>query len=566
MRSLGWETLPDSDKKQYAVVLALEESRYSTDELFLFSPSPIADSPDMEYASLDGPLIAMETRFLGPDRDVSNFRLVESKLETAEIRQALDDCLQNHTGSCHVEKSEELVAMRVVDVIERVVVPYPAGMDYIALSYVWGGISPSPGALENGCLPLTVEDAITVDSLCIDQSPCVTESQIKEKESQLDMMSTIYGCSILVITAVDGKNANSGLAGISAPRGTQVAETINGCTLFTTPASDRWEKERSVWSTRAWTKQEDFLSPRSIYFTSGQVVFKCNGGGVEEDQDIASVDKKYSERPLHPAASVSLEGIFAITAKPSTNEATSTFRNLLVFFSVLNNYTYLQMTNENDSLNAFRGLITAFRKEFFPQGFLHGLPLKSHITSLAWIHESDVVPKRRANFPTWSWTGWEGGVTLPRKLRLSDDDPAAIVNDKHLEPTFLGCHGNELEIEGWVTKLDIRTEPFSEVFVPGREESIATVKEGESNHNNTLPTGRYTCLIIKRHIEILGSNNAEIVRSGVRMKQRDTFFVLALDRIAHRRQAVRRSLLTITLFVGESSDQIVRRKEVLRLI
>ncbi|KAJ5746484.1 heterokaryon incompatibility protein-domain-containing protein [Penicillium odoratum] len=162
LRSFGWETLPDSDRKQYAVVLALEESRYSTNEIIRSTPSAIADSPDVQYASLDGPLIAMENRFMGPDRDVSNFRLVESKPETAEIRQALDDCLQNHTGTCRVEKSEELVTIRVVDVIERVIVPYPAGSDYAALSYVWGGISPSPGALENGCLPLTVEDAITV--------------------------------------------------------------------------------------------------------------------------------------------------------------------------------------------------------------------------------------------------------------------------------------------------------------------------------------------------------------------------------------------------------------------
>ncbi|KAJ6020775.1 hypothetical protein N7540_006279 [Penicillium herquei] len=569
MRTSGWEGLSEDDRVQYAVVLAVEQSLYSMNELFQYNPSPLADSQNSEFPTLDGPLIAMDNEFMGPDRRVLNFRLVDSKPDLAEVRQALDDCIQNHTSTCHVEKSEDLLAIRVVDVIDRVVIPYPAGSDYVALSYVWGGIAPAPGALENECLPQTVEDAIAVDSLCIDQSPCATESQIKAKEDQLDMMSIIYGCSTLAIIAINGKNANSGLAGISAPRGTQVKETINGCTIFTTPVSDQWEKERSVWSTRAWTKQEDFLPQRSIYFTGGQIVSKCNTGGIEEAHDIASMDKKYRERPPHPAILGGLD-IFGVTKKSatSTGAATSTARNLLVFFIVLNSYTLLQMTDENDSLNAFRGLITAFTNASFPQGFVHGLPLKSDIISLAWIHESGVVPKRRAKFPTWSWTGYEGGVILPRKLMISAEDPFALATHdvNHLEPCFLSCHGNELNIEGWVMELDIRTEPFSEVFVPGREDSIATVREGESNHNNVLPTGRYTCLVVRRLLEVLGSTNPAFVRSGAELKRRDTLFLLALDQIAQSGQVVRRSLLTIMLFAGESSDQIVRRKEVLRLI
>lgn len=216
------------------------------------------------------------------------------------------------------------------------------------------------------------------------------------------------------------------------------------------------------------------------------------------------------------------------------------------------------MTNENDSLNAFRGILIVLSNRSFPQGFVHGLPLKSHIISLAWIHESDVVPKRRTNFPTWSWTGWEGAVKLPWKLRLMAEDPSAIIDERHMEPNFLACHGNEMEIEGWVMDLHIRTEPFSEVFVPGREEEISTVRERDSSHNNTLPTGCYTCLIIRRHLKILGSENSDGVRSGVKLKRRDTLFVLAFDRIPHEKQAVRKSLLTVTLVAGESSDQIER--------
>ena len=112
------------------------------------------------------------------------------------------------------------------------------------------------------------------------------------------MMSTIYGCAIVVIIAMHGKDANCGLAGISASRGIQVTETINGCTLFTTPSTLQWEILRCVWSTRAWTKQEDLLPRRKIHFTSSQVIFSCRGGQVDEDNDIASYDQMQLKRPV----------------------------------------------------------------------------------------------------------------------------------------------------------------------------------------------------------------------------------------------------------------------------
>lgn len=38
----------------------------------------------------------------------------------------------------------------------------PAYCDYVALSYVWGGVQPTEKALETHNLPQMIEDAITV--------------------------------------------------------------------------------------------------------------------------------------------------------------------------------------------------------------------------------------------------------------------------------------------------------------------------------------------------------------------------------------------------------------------
>ena len=59
-------------------------------------------------------------------------------------------------------KPGELLTTRMVDVQDRRVVPCPLDCDYIALSYVWGGIQPSSGALECHFLPQTIENDIPV--------------------------------------------------------------------------------------------------------------------------------------------------------------------------------------------------------------------------------------------------------------------------------------------------------------------------------------------------------------------------------------------------------------------
>jgi hypothetical protein len=212
------------------------------------------------------------------------------------------------------------------------------------------------------------------------------------------------------------------------------------------------------------------------------------------------------------------------------------------------------MTNESDSLNALRGMLTFLKRQLFPEGFVHGLPLRSHAFSLAWMHSREATPKRRAEFPSWSWTGWEGEVVFPEKLLETANGSLALTCDIDLKLHFLASHENEIVVEGWVVDLDIRTEPFSEVIIPGQDDSIGTVKEGQSRHNNTLKTGRYTCLIIQRICETIRGRGS----------RKETVFMLALEQI--NQQTRRQTMLTVTLFPKQDFNQIRREKQVIRLI
>jgi hypothetical protein len=77
------------------------------------------------------------------------------------LRNWIERCASTHGVSCHRTWSDELLTTRMIDTSTRQIVQYPAGCEYVALSYVWGGVVPEENALENRRLPQTIEDTIT---------------------------------------------------------------------------------------------------------------------------------------------------------------------------------------------------------------------------------------------------------------------------------------------------------------------------------------------------------------------------------------------------------------------
>jgi hypothetical protein len=102
-------------------------------------------------------------------------------LNFAIIQEWLSTCSHLHGADCSPVYTEELQDIRLVDVLHREIVKFPEnGCEYIALSYVWGGVAQQSFQLGSalGKLPQTIEDAITcvlmlgkrylwVDSVCI---------------------------------------------------------------------------------------------------------------------------------------------------------------------------------------------------------------------------------------------------------------------------------------------------------------------------------------------------------------------------------------------------------------
>src|SRR5690242_17334344 len=89
-----------------------------------------------------------------------SFAGIKDKQRLNRLRAKLDDCIRSHVQCRMDAKLQSTIKnMKVIDCIQRAVVPAPPDCRYFALSYVWGE-NQQPCALD-GILPQTIEDSIT---------------------------------------------------------------------------------------------------------------------------------------------------------------------------------------------------------------------------------------------------------------------------------------------------------------------------------------------------------------------------------------------------------------------
>lgn len=492
----GWNSFPAQLRTNPAIFLGVNSG--GTSIISEREPRPLGGEV-RRFGYRTGESIALA----GTTRS-GNARHLDRFVDFSRFSGALEDCIKNHGPTCQVTASPELSLTRMIDVIDRKVVPYPDGCDYFALSYVWGGIMPAADALDGKTLPDTIEDAIAVtcrlgrrylwvDALCIDQTPNPTPIQRREKEKQLRIMDQIYSSATLTLVAVAGNNSNAGLPGVARPRTHQLRETIAGHTVFTVPPTVGEEIAASTWSTRAWTLQESMLSVRYLFFTSTQVEFACPEHRVPETLEITKTVPSWPQSM--PGILKSVELVLSQWKQAPDDLLGS------MYWTYIMDYTARRMTNDEDSLNALAGIIAVLEKNVPAAACVWGLPLAAFPRFLGWMHLCEGgTPKRRSAFPSWSWAGWEGEVSLNEALQMSREERRMRFRDLtcDMEIQYLGVNGAQIEVEGWRVCLEIRTEPLSEAVLPGTDRMMGYIKERDFIHGNTIPSGGYECLVVER--------------------------------------------------------------------
>ncbi|KAK5296149.1 hypothetical protein LTR55_000654 [Exophiala xenobiotica] len=290
-------------------------------------------------------------------------------------------------------------------------------------------------ALQLQYLPRSIQDAIAVTKgiglryLWVDRF-CIDQRNPDEKHYQIQNMDTVYSGAEITIVAAAGLDEDYGLPGVElTTRAPQLRATVKDVQIVCTMIHPHQPIVRSVWSTRGWAYQEAVLSRRRIVFTDHQLYFECNAmncyEGLEGDLDtLHTKDKQESLQMMH-------SGIFAgrgYPFGPTDLENHSLEGNLKRYLSLIRDFSSRDLTFEEDSLNAFKGIARHLAKSKYPLLHLWGLPFlapshspnasndKAYLSlALLWAHSDDQDSSskqvsRRPTFPSWSWVGWGGSA------------------------------------------------------------------------------------------------------------------------------------------------------------
>ncbi|KAF5010827.1 hypothetical protein FDECE_3036 [Fusarium decemcellulare] len=366
---------------------------------------------------------------------------VPQAFDHTRARLWMDNCKEDHGAGCNRSLADPsgVSGMKLIDCETFEVIPASPFMQWIALSYVWGPEKKAYTAQASRRLPsklsATVADTIEVTKLLgyrylwIDRF-CINQSDATERTDQIQKMDLIYSKAEAVIIASAGVDEHYGLPGVgSTKRLKQVLVNLDDVTIMSTgphPASH--VQETSRWWKRGWTFQEGVLSTRRLIFTEHQAFFECNRaswmeglGGVECISNRQTMDWSLWKNGSF------LMSHYRGNPERQSGENTKTATDLRIaqrmndFFRTVQQYTTRDLTFDSDSLNAVTGIMRFLSKREPQILNCVGLPypsLPDHeelvepylFASLCWYHKADTAPRRRADFPSWTWAGWAGAI------------------------------------------------------------------------------------------------------------------------------------------------------------
>lgn len=276
---------------------------------------------------------------------------------------------------------------------------------------------------------------------------CICQDDYNDWLSHAVTMAKIYSNSHLTIAATAAKDSRGGLYQKDqkfdsiqiSPRENDEELTTVYCRQWIPhwtapmvhPRRSEWfslTKEHFPLLTRAWVLQERLLSPRTLHFGAGELVWECCELFTCECNDGICE---------YPNRSIKING----ASLESLNEDRRDVWNRIV-----GEYSGLEITNPGDWLPALQG-IAALLLEGQTHKIVSGLWGHDLIVEMLWCtnNAADRPRKRAAEWraPTWSWACLEDAAIVPRSrvgtikehaliqsLELSEDntDDRAIVS------------------------------------------------------------------------------------------------------------------------------------------
>ncbi|KAH7128140.1 heterokaryon incompatibility protein-domain-containing protein [Dendryphion nanum] len=347
---------------------------------------------------------------------------LRSELEVSRVSRWLSTCTSKHAIDCNAEGPMTfedafpgLQVLRFIDVKRNCLVETQSICQYVALSYVWGAVPnfrltkankrelSVPGGIETvwKMIPRTIRDAIEFTRmlgrcyLCVD-ALCLLQNNREDLELGVAVMDQVYERSWLTIIAACGHDANAGLPGVregSRKFSNLTLDVKRDISLGVYTGLDLLYRH-SVHNSRAWTFQEHLLPRRAVYFVDNKIFFRCR----EAEYTECCLDHP---QPCGP-------GVTRTSLLPPTVYMSEP---LIDFAIMLLYYTRRALTNQDDVLRAMEGTIRRFSEKIKCR-FLEGLPTAALDAFITFQSSNWTGLHRRTRFPSYSWVGWKGAITI----------------------------------------------------------------------------------------------------------------------------------------------------------
>lgn len=353
---------------------------------------------------------------------------------------------------------------------------------YAALSYCWGTGTFSadenelveqgqtmmsnlksryrPFDTEN--LPSTVRDAIRITRRLSDpenglelcflwvDSLCIIQDDVQDKEMEIHRMQEVYGNAALTICATMTIKATQPLLMPRLAWSKQVKPCrIGNSWLTVNPTAPASLRSRAPLSLRAWTLQEEHLSPRLLFWGGQQFSWACGRGEYIEQ----------TSSPNSPQPSTTHIGKFLAECRISEHKEI-----WLEWNSIVESYTARSLSNPADRFNALAGLATRYLTAISGYNeYLAGLWRETFAQDLLWRVSKppglDIGWPRTVGAPSWSWASLPIGLgarmwhefEMPANMELLGD--VASVNTEASEAVAQGSSLSRVRVRGLLRNL-----------------------------------------------------------------------------------------------------------------
>jgi len=393
-------------------------------------------------------------------------RPLQSRVNSAEalsqIRQWLYRC--RHHIDCGSVSFDANLPSRVIEVapadtptVARLRSTEGLKGSYLALSYCWGfnqeyvlttkNLGSLVRDLDVKLLPRTILDAIEVtkslgfkylwvDALCIMQDFAEAAAR-KDMDQELARMDQVYKNAIMTIVAAGAPSVVDGF--LQDRPGSEQSSFDIPCRLGSERFFVSHIREHSMYddirypiNTRAWTFQEEILSPRLLIYASHTLQWQCRtitcnlGGSYHAPNPSAA--------PRLPSAQMLLLDDQKRDHGRGPSNPDIPHPVLKQWLRIVTSYSSRKFSLPSDKLTAISALAVSYAAIFGP-GYLAGIWARSAVQQLCWSRASDRLFFTRPTHyraPSWSWAALDGPVYFPSFLQVDNASVCAPYDRFHI--------------------------------------------------------------------------------------------------------------------------------------